>query len=70
MVTVTADEQEKLAMTERLSIIVQLERLLSFPMVKERVEAGSLTLHGWYFVVASGSVLVLDFSSGMFVEPE
>ncbi|HEY0306359.1 MAG TPA: carbonic anhydrase [Longimicrobiales bacterium] len=70
MTSVLEDEREKLTQTEKLSIIVQLERLLSFPMVRERVEAGKLTLHGWYFVVATGEVLVLDFGSGTFVVPE
>jgi carbonic anhydrase len=70
MTSVLEDEREKLTQTEKLSIIVQLERLLSFPMVRERVEAGSLTLHGWYFVVATGEVLVLDFATGTFVTPE
>ncbi len=70
MTAVIQDEREKLTQTEKLSIIVQLERLLSFPMVRERVEQGLLTLHGWYFDVASGEVLVLDFASGTFVLPE
>ena len=70
MTSVIEDEQEKLRTTERLSIIVQLERLLTFPMVRERVEAGAVTLHGWYFDVASGEVLVLDFATGNFARPE
>jgi carbonic anhydrase len=53
--------------TEQRSIIVQLERLLTFPMVRERVEAGKLALHGWYFDVSTGDVLVLDVESGAFV---
>ena len=39
-------------------------------MVRERVERSELTLHGWYFDVASGEVLVLDFATGTFVAPE
>ena len=70
MTAVVTDEQDRLRTTERLSIIVQLERLLSFPMVRERVERSELTLHGWYFDVASGEVLVLDFATGTFVAPE
>ena len=69
MTSVIPDEQERLRQTEKLSIIVQMERLLTFPMVREKVESGSLTLHGWYFVVATGEVLVLDIGSGKFVEP-
>jgi carbonic anhydrase len=53
--------------TEQRSVIVQLERLLSFPMVRERVDAGKLALHGWYFDVSTGDVLVLDVETGSFV---
>ncbi|HEY0674459.1 MAG TPA: carbonic anhydrase [Longimicrobiales bacterium] len=70
MTSVIESEEERLRHTERLSIIVQLERLLSFPMVRERVESGRLTLHGWYFIVATGEVRILDFATGNFVAPE
>ena len=60
---------ENLRLSEQRSIIAQLDRLLTFPMVKERVEAGKLTLRGWYFVIESGEVLVLDIEQGKFVAP-
>lgn len=65
--TGTADEYIR---TEQRSIAVQLERLLTFPMVRERVDAGKLALHGWYFVIDTGEVLVLDVGSGKFVKAE
>ena len=70
LTSIIEDEQERLRQTEKLSILVQLERLLTFPMIRERVESGELTLHGWYFVVSTGEVLVLDFATGFFVAPE
>jgi carbonic anhydrase len=56
-----------LRVTEERSIVAQLERLLTFPMVKERVDAGKLALHGWYFVIHTGDVLVLDVEKGAFL---
>jgi len=53
--------------TEMRSIVLQLERLMSFPMVRERVERGELCLHGWYYVIEKGQVLGLDTGSGDFV---
>jgi carbonic anhydrase len=53
--------------TEQRSIITQLTRLLTFPMIKERVDAGRLAVHGWYFEVETGEVLVLDVEAGRFV---
>lgn len=52
---------------ERRSIVLQLEHLLSFPMVKSRVERGALFLHGWHYDIGQGSVQVLDVASGEFV---
>lgn len=53
--------------TEMRSVVLQLERLMSFPMVRERVERGDVCLHGWYYVIEKGQVLGLDTGSGEFV---
>jgi carbonic anhydrase len=57
---------ESLRQTEMRSIVLQLERLLSFPMVRERVERGDLCLHGWYYVIEQGQVLGLETATGEF----
>jgi carbonic anhydrase len=51
---------------EQRSIALQLERLLSYPMVASRVKEGRLFLHGWYYVIEEGQVQVLDAESGRF----
>jgi len=53
--------------TERRSIVLQLDRLMDFRPVRERVEAGQIGLHGWHYVIEDGSVHVLDFETGEFV---
>ena len=53
--------------TEQRSIALQLERLMTFPVVRERVEAGELALHGWHYIIEEGNVLILDYESGRFV---
>jgi carbonic anhydrase len=57
---------DTLRRTEMRSIVLQLQNLMSFPMVRERVERGELCLHGWYYVIEEGRVLGLDFTSGEF----
>jgi carbonic anhydrase len=52
--------------TEERSIVVQLERLLGYPLVRERVERGELSLHGWYYVIEEGRVFALDLETGAF----
>ena len=58
---------EALRRTEQRAVVLQLERLMDYPMVRERVEAGSLSLHGWHYVLEDGEVHVFDLKSGSFV---
>ena len=58
---------EALRRTEQRSVVLQLERLMGYPMVHERVEAGRLALHGWHYVIEDGEVHVFDVRSGGFV---
>jgi carbonic anhydrase len=58
---------EALRRTEQRAVVLQLERLMSYPMVREAVEAGRLTLHGWHYVIEDGEVHVFDVASGRFV---
>jgi carbonic anhydrase len=53
--------------TEQRSVVLQLERLMGYPMVRRRVERGELALHGWHYVIEDGEVHVLDLDSGRFV---
>jgi len=40
---------------------------MGYPMVRERVEAGKLALHGWHYVIEDGEVHVFDVRSGGFI---
>lgn len=53
--------------TEERSIVLQLERLMDYPMVRERVEARQLTLHGWRYVIEDGEIHVFDIQRGEFI---
>lgn len=56
-----------LRQTEQRSIIVQLDRLMTFPIVRECVEAGKIALHGWYYVIEAGEVHIFDFEEKKFL---
>lgn len=58
---------EALRRTEQRAIALQLERLMDYPMVRRRVDAGELTLHGWHYVIEDGEVNVLDIHTGTFI---
>lgn len=59
--------EEVLRRTEQRSVVLQLERLMDYPMVRRRVERGELSLHGWHYVIEEGEVHVFDVKSGAFV---
>ncbi len=58
---------EALRRTEQRAVVLQLQRLMDYPMVRERVDAGALALHGWHYVIEEGEVYVFDVKSGSFV---
>ena len=60
-------DPDVLKRTEQRAVVRQLERLMDYPMVRERVVAGMLTLHGWHYVIEDGEVHVFDVHRGGFV---
>ncbi|MFQ6575176.1 carbonic anhydrase [Pseudomonas sp. UM16] len=60
------DRDEYLRKLEFASVELSLKNLMTFPWVKSHVEQGELELHGAFFGVASGRLLVRDPKSGVF----
>ncbi len=58
---------EAKARTEQRAVVLQLERLVGYPMVRRAMDAGRLSLHGWYYVIEEGEVYVFDAQRGDFV---
>jgi carbonic anhydrase len=58
---------EALRRTEQRAVVLQLERLMDYPMVRRAVDAGNLTLHGWHYVIEDGEVHVFDVQAGAFL---
>jgi carbonic anhydrase len=51
---------------EQRSVVLQIEHLLTYPMVRARRESGGLALHGWHYLIEEGEVTALDFERGSF----
>jgi carbonic anhydrase len=47
-------------------VLVSLENLTTFPWVRERVESGTLQLHGWYVDIAVPELSAYDWEAGKF----
>ncbi|HGZ70545.1 MAG TPA: carbonic anhydrase [Nitratifractor sp.] len=56
--------------TEKVSVVLQLKNLLTYPSVKKRVEEKKLFLHGWHYNLASGKILYYSKKEGMFIPLE
>lgn len=52
---------------EKAAIRISLQNLLTFQWVRDRVEAGSLNLHGWYFDMDHGELLCYNPATSGFV---
>ena len=60
------DEEGYLRQLEFASVELSLKNLMTFPFVRAAVEEGTLSLHGAYFGVASGKLLVRNEGTGAF----
>ncbi len=53
---INAPKEELLRLTEKLSVIKQIENILTYPNVKKRFENGDLHIHGWYYDIETGNI--------------
>ena len=57
-------------LVERASVLNSLKNLRTYPWIAERVAAGSLSLHGWWFDLETGDLWVTDPRTGQFLPVE
>lgn len=48
--------QELYRITEQVSVILQLDHLMSYPTVKKLVSENKVNLHGWYYCIETGEI--------------
>jgi len=61
------ENKEKLyRLTEKLSIISQIENLLTYPSVKKAVDEERIHIHGWVYDIEDGEIDYYDPDSGTF----
>ncbi len=51
-----ANKEDLLRLTEKLSVMKQIENILTYPVVKKRFEDGNLSIHGWYYDIETGNI--------------
>jgi len=60
-------QAEYLARLEQANVANSLENLKTFPRLRKLIERGTVAIHGAYFAVATGELLVRDEPSGAFL---
>lgn len=55
-----ADKETLYRLTEKLSVISQLENLLTYPSVKKKIDSGEIVIHGWVYDIQSGEIDYYD----------
>lgn len=51
----------------QLNVVCQLDHLMSYPVVRERIDQGRLALHGWWFDLGQADVYAYEESVNRFV---
>jgi len=54
------DKEQIYRTTEKISVVYQMENLLTFPYIVEKVKKGELQIHGWYYKIENGSIEYYD----------
>ena len=60
------DKEQLYRTTEKVSIVYQMENLLTFPYIVRRIKEGTLQIHGWYYKIENGSIEFYD-GSGLYI---
>ena len=56
--------EERLELTEKISVLFQLKNLLTYPDVERRVNEGELFLRAWYYRLDTGELEYFNTESG------
>lgn len=56
----SAPKDKLLRLTEKFSLISQVENLLTYPYVKEKVDNGTLYIHAWIYDIENGDIEYYD----------
>ena len=54
---------EKATCLEKLNVVQQLENLLTFDNIRDRVENGQLALNGWHYNIGAGEISIYNQES-------
>ena len=60
----TPEEREWL--TEQVNVLVQMRNLLTYPYIREKYEARTLSIYGWHYIIETGEIYSFNDESQLF----
>lgn len=63
------EKKEKLKMLVAQNVLTQIDNLQTYPSVRSRLHAGTLSIHGWIYELETAQILAYDEDSRAFVPP-
>ena len=57
---------DKDKIVEQANIVLQLNHLLTYPMINDRHHSGKLNIYGWYYEIGSGKIFNYNFKDNTF----
>ena len=58
--------EEREWLTEQVNILVQMKNLLTYPYVREKYEAGRLSIYGWHYIIETGELFNFNDAKQVF----
>jgi len=62
----THSQKDLQRLTEKTSVIYQLENLKTYPLIQKKIAEGKLELHGWHYDIATGNIKYYDEDKKIF----
>ncbi len=57
-------DADRLTMTIKAHVQFQVDNLMTYPIVRKGVEAGTIGVHGWLYMMETGDLLAYDSANG------
>lgn len=63
----SAPKEEIYKTAEKISVLYQLQHLMTYPFVKSKVDKDEIVLHGWYYTIETGEIEYYDPTKQQFL---
>ena len=64
------DKEELLEITIAENVLVQIDNLKTYPVVRSRLHQGKLKIYGWIYLIETGEVLAYDADTHSYLLPQ